>query len=86
MINSLLEELSHMGDQDEDRDVQPQLDDILVFDEKDLGGYASEVMRLRASKSEPARESGIGLESVQLRKESKGLLWPSTVNAFEQKT
>ena len=210
-----------MGDQDEDRDVQPQLDDILVFDEKDLGGYASEVqlyfaaarklqareltklctdndveqserrqdgpnptfikarmirdlmahgvaletgenvsagvvhnqwketlaedgddvdepggdagnlpflsagsskeqaetastvellalvqqfqsrleehehrarmqgleiMRLRASKSEPARESGIGLESVQLRKESKGLLWPSTVNAFEQKT
>jgi hypothetical protein len=45
-----------------------------------------EIMRLRASKSEPARESGIGLESVQLREESKGLLWPSTVNAFEQKT
>lgn len=45
-----------------------------------------EIVRLRASKSEPAREYGIGLESVPLRSESKGLLWPSTTNAFEAKS
>ena len=45
-----------------------------------------EIVRLRASKSEPAREYGIGLESVPLRSESKGLLWPSTTNAFETKS
>ena len=45
-----------------------------------------EIVRLRASKSEPAREYGIGLESVPLRSESKGLLWPSTANAFEAKS
>ena len=45
-----------------------------------------EIVRLRASKSEPARECGIGLESVPLRSESKGLLWPSTTNAFETKS
>jgi hypothetical protein len=45
-----------------------------------------EIVRLRASKSEPAREYGIGLESVPLRSESKGLLWPSMTNAFETKS
>ena len=45
-----------------------------------------EVIRLRASKSEPAREYGIGLESVPLRSESRELLWRSTTNAFETKS
>jgi len=44
-----------------------------------------EIARLRASKSEPARECGTGLVSVHLRKESKALLWPITTNAFEAK-
>jgi hypothetical protein len=32
-----------MGDQDEDQGETARLEDILVFDEKDLDGYASEV-------------------------------------------
>jgi hypothetical protein len=44
-----------------------------------------EIIRLRANKSEPARECGIGLVSVPLREESTALLWPSTTNAFEAK-
>jgi hypothetical protein len=45
-----------------------------------------EIVRLRANKSEPAREYGVGLEAVSLRQESRGLLWPTTTNAFEAKT
>jgi len=45
-----------------------------------------EISRLRASKSEPMRECGLGLVSVQLRQESKDLLWPVSMNAFEAKT
>jgi hypothetical protein len=44
-----------------------------------------EIIRLRANKSEPTRECGIGLMSVPLREESTALLWPSTTNAFEAK-
>ena len=47
--------------------------------------HEMEIARLRASKSEPARECGTGLMSVHLRKESKALLWPITTNAFEAK-
>jgi hypothetical protein len=44
-----------------------------------------EIIRLRANKSEPTRECGIGLVSVPLREESKALLWSATTNAFEAK-
>jgi len=45
-----------------------------------------EIIRLRASKSEPTRECGVGLVSVPLREESTALLWSATTNAFEAKS
>ena len=69
-LQSRLEEQEQRSQEQEQRSQRQQL----------------EIVRLRASKSEPSREYGVGLEAVPLRQESRDLLWPITTNAFEAKT